>query len=177
LVEFPRLQIVDLSNNSLKGKLPLEYFRNWIAMKNSRNVHLIYMQANTSFQTSHITMNDKYEHSMTMTNKGVMRLYEKIQDSLTAIDLSSNGFEGGIPEVLILREQSILLNIEAVKPNNGEILISPLLREQSILLNIEAALYDHISYFYHERVYNEEALKILVVKLDQLKCYFFFICG
>jgi hypothetical protein len=29
-----------------------------------------------------------------------MRLYEKIQDSLTAIDLSTNGFEGGIPEVL-----------------------------------------------------------------------------
>jgi Leucine-rich repeat (LRR) protein len=32
-VEFPRLQIVDLSNNSFKGKLPLEYFRNWTAMK------------------------------------------------------------------------------------------------------------------------------------------------
>jgi Leucine-rich repeat (LRR) protein len=27
-VEFPRLQIVDLSSNSFKGKLPLEYFRN-----------------------------------------------------------------------------------------------------------------------------------------------------
>jgi len=47
-----------------------------------------------------IIMNDKYEYSMKMTNKGVMRLFEKIQDSLTAIDLSTNGFEGGIPEVL-----------------------------------------------------------------------------
>ncbi|KAJ6865404.1 receptor-like protein 47 [Populus alba x Populus x berolinensis] len=100
-VEFPRLQIVDLSNNSFKGKLPLEYFRNWTAMKNVRNdQHLIYMQANTSFQTSNNIMSNDYEYSMTISNKGVMRLYEKIQDSLTAIDLSSNGFEGGIPEVL-----------------------------------------------------------------------------
>jgi hypothetical protein len=88
-VEFPRLQIVDLSNNSFKGKLPLEYLRNWTAMKNVRNEHLIYMQANTSFLTLHYTMNEQYEYSMTMTNKGVMRLYEKIQDSLTSIDLSS----------------------------------------------------------------------------------------
>ena len=119
-VEFPRLLIVDLSNNSFKGKLPLEYFRNWTAMKNVRNdQHLIYMQANTSFQTSRHTTNNMYEHSMskeyeysmTITNKGVMRLYEKIQDSLTAIDLSSNGFEGGIPEVLGDLKALHLLNL------------------------------------------------------------------
>jgi Leucine-rich repeat (LRR) protein len=110
-VAFPRLQIVDLSNNSFKGKLPLESFLYWTAMKNVRNEHLIYMQANTSFQTSHITMHNRYDYSMTMTNKGVMRLYEKIQDSLTAIDLSSNGFEGGIPEVLGDLKQLHLLNL------------------------------------------------------------------
>jgi Leucine-rich repeat (LRR) protein len=111
-VEFPRLQIVDLSNNSFKGKLPLEYFRNWTAMKNILNdQHLIYMQANTSFQTSHSIMNNQYEYSMTMTNKGVMILYEKIQDSLTAIDLSSNGFEGGIPQVLGDLKALHLLNL------------------------------------------------------------------
>ncbi|KAL9337000.1 hypothetical protein Peur_071488 [Populus x canadensis] len=111
-VEFQRLQIVDLSNNRFKGKLPLEYFRNWTAMKNVRNdQHLIYMQANTSFQTSQIRMTAEYEYSMTMTNKGVMRLYEKIQDSLTAIDLSSNGFEGGIPEVLGDLKELHLLNL------------------------------------------------------------------
>ncbi|KAJ6865441.1 hypothetical protein NC651_035874 [Populus alba x Populus x berolinensis] len=110
--EFPRLQIVDLSNNRFKGKLPLEYFQNWTAMKNVRNdQHLIYMQANTSFQTSQVRMTDHYDYSMTMTNKGVMRLYEKIQDSLTAIDLSSNGFEGGIPEVLGDLKALHLLNL------------------------------------------------------------------
>jgi len=110
-VEFPRLQIVDLSNNSFKGKLPLEYFRNWTAMKNVRNEDLIYMQANTSSNKSNYTMNEQYEYSMTMTNKGVMRLYEKIQDSLTAIDLSSNGFEGGIPEALGDLKELHLLNL------------------------------------------------------------------
>jgi len=56
-------------------------------------------------------MNEQYEYSMTMTNKGVMRLYEKIQDSLTAIDLSSNGFEGGIPEALGDLKELHLLNL------------------------------------------------------------------
>jgi Leucine-rich repeat (LRR) protein len=110
-VEFPRLQIVDLSNNSFKGKLPLEYIRNWTAMKNVRNEHLIYMQVDTSSNKSNYTMNEQYEYSMTMTNKGVMRLYEKIQDSLTAIDLSSNGFEGGIPEALGDLKELHLLNL------------------------------------------------------------------
>jgi Leucine-rich repeat (LRR) protein len=110
-VEFPRLQIVDLSNNSFKGKLPLEYFRNWIAMKNVRNEHLIYMQVDTSFQISGYSMIIQYQFSMIITNKGVMRLYEKIQDSLSAIDLSSNGFEGGIPEVLGDLKALHLLNL------------------------------------------------------------------
>ncbi|KAG5253455.1 Cf-4/9 disease resistance family protein [Salix suchowensis] len=93
-VEFPRLQIVDLSNNSFKGNLPLEYFRNWTAMKN-------------------------YKYSMTMTNKGVMILYEKIQDSLTAIDLSSNDFEGEIPVVLGDLKALHLLNLSNNFLNGG----------------------------------------------------------
>jgi len=110
-VDFPRLQIVDLSNNSFKGKLPLEYFRNWTAMKNVHNEPLIYMQADTSIDISRASVTNPYPYSMTMTNKGVMTLYEKIQDSLSAIDLSSNGFEGGIPEVLGDLKALHLLNL------------------------------------------------------------------
>jgi len=69
------------------------------------------MQVDISFQTSDYPMIFDYQFSMTITNKGVMRLYEKIQDSLSAIDLSSNGFEGGIPEVLGDLKELHLLNL------------------------------------------------------------------
>jgi len=110
-VEFPRLQIVDLSNNSFKGKLPLEYLRNWTAMETVHKEHLMYMQVDISLKTSDYPMIFDYQFSMRITNKGVMRLYEKIQDSLSAIDLSSNGFEGGIPEVLGDLKELHLLNL------------------------------------------------------------------
>ena len=48
---------------------------------------------------------------MTMTNKGVMKYYEKIQEFLTAIDLSSNRFEGGIPDALGDLKELYLLNL------------------------------------------------------------------
>nr|TKS07366.1 hypothetical protein D5086_0000113600 [Populus alba] len=88
-VEFPRLQIVDLSNNSFKGKLPLEYFRNWTAMQNVHNEHLIYMQANISFQTSHIVME-------------LWRNPEVLGDlkALHLLNLSNNFLSGGIPPSL-----------------------------------------------------------------------------
>uniref|UniRef100_A0A6N2MMZ6 Uncharacterized protein n=1 Tax=Salix viminalis TaxID=40686 RepID=A0A6N2MMZ6_SALVM len=110
-VEFPRVQIVDLSNNSFKGNLPLEYFQNWTAMKNVHGEHLTYMQADTSFQTLHHEISQQYRYSMTMTSKGVIILFESIQDSLAAIDLSCNGFEGGIPEILGDLKELHLLNL------------------------------------------------------------------
>uniref|UniRef100_A0A6N2MKL8 Uncharacterized protein n=1 Tax=Salix viminalis TaxID=40686 RepID=A0A6N2MKL8_SALVM len=119
-VEFPRVQIVDLSSNSFKGNLPLEYFRNWTAMKNVHGEHFLhYMQANTSFQIWHYRMTNEYKYSMTMTNKGVMRFYEKIQDSLTAIDLSCNDFEGEIPVVLGDLKALHLLNLSNNFLNGG----------------------------------------------------------
>ncbi|XP_061954079.1 receptor-like protein 6 [Populus nigra] len=109
--EFQRLQIVDLSNNGFWGKLPLEYFRNWSAMKTIYKEHPLYMQVVSTFEFPGNKIVYSFHYSMTMTNKGVMRLYEKIQDSLTAIDLSSNGFEGGIPEVLGDLKELHLLNL------------------------------------------------------------------
>ncbi|KAF9665290.1 hypothetical protein SADUNF_Sadunf16G0107300 [Salix dunnii] len=107
----PKNNIVDLSNNSFKGNLPLEYFRNWTAMKNVHGEHLAYMHANTSFQILHRAIPQQYRYSMTMTSKGVMILFELIQDSLTAIDLSCNGFEGEIPEILGDLKELHLLNL------------------------------------------------------------------
>jgi hypothetical protein len=79
-------------------------------MKIVHKEHLIYMNVDTSFQISDYTMRIHYHFSMTMINKGVIRLHEKIQDSLSVIDLLSNGFDGGIPKVLRDLKPLYLLN-------------------------------------------------------------------
>ncbi|KAG5253463.1 receptor protein [Salix suchowensis] len=109
--EFQRLQIVDLSDNCFRGKLPLEYFRNWTAMKTIYKERPLYMQVVSSFRLTGYIMTVNFNYSMTMTNKGVLTFYEKIQEFLTAIDLSSNRFEGGIPDVLGDLKELYLLNL------------------------------------------------------------------
>ena len=109
--EFQRLQIVDLSGNCFLGKLPLEYFRNWSAMKTIYKERPLYMQVVSSFQLPGYGMMYHFHYSMIMINKGVMTLYEKIQEFLTAIDLSSNRFEGGIPDALGDLKELYLLNL------------------------------------------------------------------
>uniref|UniRef100_A0A6N2K8W1 Leucine-rich repeat-containing N-terminal plant-type domain-containing protein n=1 Tax=Salix viminalis TaxID=40686 RepID=A0A6N2K8W1_SALVM len=109
--EFQRLQIVDLSGNCFRGKLPLEYFRNWTAMKTIYKERPLYMQVVSSFRLTGYVMTVHFDYSMTMTNKGVLTSYEKIQEFLTAIDLSSNRFEGGIPDALGDLKELYLLNL------------------------------------------------------------------
>ncbi|XP_039160935.1 receptor-like protein 33 [Eucalyptus grandis] len=41
-----------------------------------------------------------YDYSLSMNNKGIQMVYMKILDVLTAIDLSTNQFEGEIPETI-----------------------------------------------------------------------------
>ncbi|KAJ6865423.1 receptor-like protein 20 isoform X1 [Populus alba x Populus x berolinensis] len=65
--EFQRLQIVDLSGNCFFGKLPLEYFRNWTAMKTIYTEHPLYMQVDASFQLPRYVMTYHFDYSMTMT--------------------------------------------------------------------------------------------------------------
>ncbi|KAG5253444.1 V-type proton ATPase [Salix suchowensis] len=109
--EFQRLQIVDLSGNCFRGKLPLEYFRNWTAMKTIYKERPLYMQVVSSLKLTSFDTIYEFDYSMTMTNKGVLTSYEKIQEFLTAIDLSSNRFEGGIPDVLGDLKELYLLNL------------------------------------------------------------------
>uniref|UniRef100_A0A6N2KGP4 Receptor-like protein 12 n=1 Tax=Salix viminalis TaxID=40686 RepID=A0A6N2KGP4_SALVM len=109
--EFQRLQIVDLSGNCFRGKLPLEYFRNWTAMKTIYIERPLYMQVVSSFHLTGYQTTVNFDYSMTMTNKGVLTLYKKIQEFLTAIDLSSNRFEGGIPDALGDLKELYLLNL------------------------------------------------------------------
>ena len=100
--KFPKLQVIDVSNNNISGKLPSEYFQIWKAMQRFDASHLTYMQANGQLQkyVSNGWSMTSYAYSMALTNKGIKTKYLKIQDFFMAIDLSSNKFEGEIPKNL-----------------------------------------------------------------------------
>ncbi|XP_065848962.1 receptor-like protein 7 isoform X2 [Euphorbia lathyris] len=99
-LQFNRLQIIDLSNNNFTGKLPLEYFRNWVAMKVIVNNRLAYMEAITNFQSSGGFYNFLFPYFIRIVNKGTQRSYNQILEFFVVVDLSSNKFEGEIPESL-----------------------------------------------------------------------------
>ncbi|WRX22005.1 Leucine-rich repeat - like 10, partial [Theobroma cacao] len=96
--EFSKLQIIDISDNNLGGELPLGYFNIWNAMKVANAGNLSYMNATTGFQSKEFSWSDYYRYSVELTIKGVVLEYESVQDSLTAIDLSNNKFNGEIHE-------------------------------------------------------------------------------
>ncbi|OMO80094.1 hypothetical protein CCACVL1_13174 [Corchorus capsularis] len=97
--EFSKLQVIDLSANSLRGKLPSDYFKIWNAMQfDNTNSSSLYMNANTSFQGTEFSFSTFYTYVAKLANKGRDLDYDKVPDSLFAVDLSSNKFEGEIPE-------------------------------------------------------------------------------
>ncbi|XP_015888565.3 receptor-like protein 33 [Ziziphus jujuba] len=88
-----------LRSLSLSGELPSQYVSNWNEMKVLDANDFTYMSAKWNFTLSkdyHYTSNDLYE--ITIISKGVERYYSAIQNIFAFIDLSSNKFEGGIPE-------------------------------------------------------------------------------
>ena len=109
-LKFPSLHIIDLSDNEFVGDLPYGYFQNLDAMKLTKADSLQYMQANIVFDMPGYIMTDNFVYSMTMTNKGMQRFYEKISNSFKAIDFSGNNFKGSIPTSIGNLEGLHLLN-------------------------------------------------------------------
>ncbi|GMI69003.1 receptor like protein 6 [Hibiscus trionum] len=99
--DFSKLQVIDLFNNHFSGELPSEYFKVWNAMKvaNTSNL-LLYMFANTSSQNKNYSWYGYYNYTVTLANKGRELRYERVPDSISVIDFSSNEFEGEIPEAI-----------------------------------------------------------------------------
>ncbi|KAI8557968.1 hypothetical protein RHMOL_Rhmol04G0052000 [Rhododendron molle] len=93
---FPKLRIIDLSQNRFSGNLPSNYFKNWNAMKMVELGKSTYMQADVSSEK----VSGNYSYSITIAQKGTQRVYEKIQSAFVVIDLSNNKFSGDIPESL-----------------------------------------------------------------------------
>ncbi|GLT54998.1 hypothetical protein SLA2020_281550 [Shorea laevis] len=108
---FPKLGIIDLSNNNFFGNLPSEYFLHWNAMKTVGANQLQYMGIDFSGDGWY----SGFDYSVTITTKGIKLKYEKIQDVFTVIDFSNNRFDGEIPEVVGNLKELNLLNLS----NNG----------------------------------------------------------
>ncbi|XP_047944489.1 receptor like protein 26-like [Salvia hispanica] len=79
---FPMLQVLDVSNNELVGSLPQTYFKNFKAMTEAIGIDYDSFLANLE---------------MKLTLKGQDQLLNRLLETFTSIDLSSNRFSGIIP--------------------------------------------------------------------------------
>ncbi|KAK3423847.1 hypothetical protein EUGRSUZ_F00606, partial [Eucalyptus grandis] len=91
---FPRLRILDLSNNNFSGPLPANLFMNLKGMMNCENE-----QEKSLYMTQFFRMT-LYENSIIVTMKGLKIELVKILTIFTTIDLSHNSFQGDIPRVI-----------------------------------------------------------------------------
>ncbi|KAL7591902.1 hypothetical protein Lser_V15G34940 [Lactuca serriola] len=89
--QFPKLRIIDLSNNGFSGRLHHKFFHTCLAMKSIGESFVL--ETTMSFSS----FNTKSPYTMTLIYKGVKREYEEILTIFTAVDLSCNHFEGEIP--------------------------------------------------------------------------------
>ncbi|PRQ57391.1 putative leucine-rich repeat domain, L domain-containing protein [Rosa chinensis] len=108
---FPELRILDLSHNNFSGKFPFEFIFSGNAMRGITASYSTYMETYSNLKVSAYVQPFTYEYSNTMTNKGVDRYYEKVQEDLGVVDISSNKFEGTIPEFMWKLKGLRFLNI------------------------------------------------------------------
>ncbi|KAK8365043.1 hypothetical protein V6Z12_A02G024800 [Gossypium hirsutum] len=82
---FPKLRILDIGSNHFSGDVSIEFLQNY------------------------------YQDSVTIVNKGIEMFYQKVLTILTCLDLSNNSFHGRIPE-----EIQMLRSLRVMKlSNNG----------------------------------------------------------
>ncbi|KAI9108085.1 hypothetical protein K1719_020958 [Acacia pycnantha] len=110
---FPKLHIIDLSQNDFSGNFPSELIQNWASMRASNSNQLKYEHWShySKNQRSYWTFN--YPYSFTIFNKGTLMVYVKLQQLyfFIVIDLSSNKLSGEIPESIGDLKGLVLLNL------------------------------------------------------------------
>ncbi|XP_017639892.2 receptor-like protein 43 [Gossypium arboreum] len=87
---FSSLRILDLSHNNFSGYLPTTFFKSLEGMMGLADVDMAYMGDRFQY----------YTDSMVLTMKGEDIVLERILTIFAAIDMSSNKFEGTIPETV-----------------------------------------------------------------------------
>ncbi|XP_022744340.1 receptor-like protein 12 isoform X3 [Durio zibethinus] len=126
---LPELNILILCSNALYG-----YFERWNTMRSLdvRNSSASYMLEYLDMRINVMHVPRYYIYSMTITNKGREMLYPKIIQTLVAIDLSSNRFDGEIPESIGSLKELHLLNV------SNNILVGRIPSAIAKLKNLEA---------------------------------------
>jgi len=96
---FSRLKVLDLSHNKFVGFLPRKYFQSFDGMKNGVN----------KSELKYLAIGKLY--SITIAVKGSELAFPQISVDYTIVDLSSNIFEGEIPDVIGSLHSLIVLNL------------------------------------------------------------------
>jgi Leucine-rich repeat (LRR) protein len=104
---FPKLRIIDLSHNNFVGKLPLKLFGNCNAKTSETANYFTYIQVNSMTAYNRY----EYDYSMTVTNKGEIMFYEKVQELFMVVDISRNRFVGEISKFIENLRGFHLLNL------------------------------------------------------------------
>ena len=99
---FPKLRILDLSNNQFTGYLPIQYFKN---MKPAADNAYSYKNKSQGL------INYSYEASISLNVKGTEYEVKNILHIYTTIDLSYNKFQGEVPKVTGELKWLALLNL------------------------------------------------------------------
>ncbi|XP_055801788.1 receptor-like protein 7 [Solanum dulcamara] len=113
---FPELRIFDLSHNEFSGSLPARIFEKFSAMikldgEDTRKIEYMEHYINNYSIDAIINFSPSYEDSVSLVIKGHDIALERISTIMTTIDLSSNHFEGVIPETLKDLSSLWLLNL------------------------------------------------------------------
>ncbi|CAL2241038.1 unnamed protein product [Prunus armeniaca] len=90
---MPYLRILDLSYNNFTGEIPPLFPDVAVNMST-------YMQAQVQYVITDIYLTRNVSYSITLAIKGLDLHYSKILEGFAAIDISSNKFEGKIPEFI-----------------------------------------------------------------------------
>nr|XP_028960664.1 receptor like protein 22-like [Malus domestica] len=117
---FPELRIMDLSFNSFRGKFPSQNIFSGNVMRGVTRNQSKYMKVDTGIDAPSLQLIFSTFYSITITSKSVERYYAKIQEAFSVIDISSNKFEGRIPEFIGNLEGLISFNI------SGNLLTGPI---------------------------------------------------
>ncbi|XVF78885.1 hypothetical protein PTKIN_Ptkin14bG0173500 [Pterospermum kingtungense] len=108
-LHFSTLRILDLSHNEFSGFLPTTYFKSFKGMMNLSEDQMLYV-GDISYQYQHSIRgkNDapylgafsNAPDSIVVTMKGADFELKRIPNIFNAIDMSSNNFQGKIPEIV-----------------------------------------------------------------------------